>query len=266
MILALSFIGLLGLIIGSFLNVLIIRGAAGERITGRSHCRSCFQKLSTVDLIPVFSFLFQKGRCRYCGTAFSKQYILVELATALSFVLVFNYLQNGYFNLIFFLQLAEFTSAVCAGIVVFVSDWRYKIIPNGAVLVIFLAGFLRTWQQSNFQFNSDFKYNAGSALVFMIILGLLWLLSQGAWMGLGDVKLIPATSVFLGFPASLTAFLFSFWLGGLYGIILLLSGKQKLKSQIPFGPFIIMASVIAYMYSPIFMSMSGLAQFITTSF
>lgn len=244
-----------GLIIGSFLNVVIMRSIGREKLTGRSHCDSCNKTLSWFELIPLFSFAYQKGRCRNCGAVLSVQYILVELGTAVSFSAVLAYLFA--YNLLlpdvssFFLVLTVCVM-VSAMIVVLVADIRYQIIPNGAVLILAIIGIGSVFLRSGHA-RADIAASVGFSLFFAVI----WYVSHGTAMGFGDVKLIFATSLLVGFPASLAAFLFAFWLGGLTGIILILTSLRGLKSKLAFGPFILAGTVLAFFFSDAFLAFSG---------
>lgn len=252
----LGFALLLGLIAGSFLNVVILRGAKKETLGGRSRCPSCNRPLSFRELVPVLSFLLQKGRCRQCGTALSRQYPLVELGTAAAFLAGAALFSGLWTILLIFI-------GISSAIVIFVSDLRFQLIPNGPVLILALLGITAvSWRVFNTSAASaDFQrvyYDLGSAAILAGIIGALWLYSQGKWMGLGDAKLIFPTSLILGFPASLSAFLFSFWLGGIAGVLLLAFGQKTLKSRIPFGPFILAGSILAYFFSSKFLAGTGL--------
>ena len=241
----------LGLVIGSFLNVVIRRGARGENFRGRSHCESCGITLSVTELIPVLSFLIQKGRCRYCHAAFSWQYLLVELGTAFSYAMsAWIFLPNLPLDKHFFLLATGLFFGIGAAIVIFVSDIRSQIIPNGAVLTLLILGLFRPiyvmFQTESGTIVPDSVWNIGTALVIALFLALLWFFSKGRWMGFGDVKLILATSLILGYPSSVAALLFAFWLGGIIGVILIISRVKTLKEHIPFGPFILVGTVLAY--------------------
>lgn len=258
--LAVSWLFVLGLIIGSFLNVVIIRSAAREKLTGRSHCRNCKAKLAVRELIPLISFCVQKGRCRTCGTVLASQYFWVELACGLFFAGIFYILSTFYKPwttaqfwgwLIFWLVLAS------ASIVVFTTDLRFKIIPNGAVLILLILGITVSAFRSK-SFLGSFSDWLAAVIIAMFFV-VLWLFSKGKWMGLGDAKLVLATSLLVGYPLSVVSFLFSFWLGGIIGVgIIFLSGRQQMKSLIPFGPFILAGSGLAYFFGNSFLSWSGL--------
>lgn len=258
---------ILGACVGSLLNVIILRGREGEKITGRSHCLNCQTKLSAKELIPILSFLFQKGRCLHCGAVLLVQYPLVELGTGAAFALSFAALA-GNTPWLWILDDWKFISAliiswfvISASVVILVSDLRFKIIPNGAVLAIFLGGLARVfWQTSsgNFRPWPDIL----TILILTLFLWLIWFISKGKWMGLGDVKLIFAISLLVGYPNSITAFLFSFWSGGLAGALLLLSQKKKWRQQIPFGPFILLGALLSQFWTKAFLDLTGLSIFL----
>ncbi len=248
---------LFGFSVGSFLNVLIIRGERGESFRGRSYCESCKTVLSAKELIPVLSFIIQKGRCRNCGAALSWQYPIIELGTAIFYGFAAWYvLPSLNFDVRSLLLLIAVFSGIGATIVILVSDFRFEIIPNGAVIVLLLIGFA----------SIAIRYASGeviyrdvvTAIAFSAFFSLLWLISRGQWMGLGDGKLIFPTSLILGYPASLLAFLLSFWAGGIVGIFLIIAGKRSPQNHMPFGPFILLGGAIAYFFSEKILYLAGL--------
>lgn len=271
MFLVLSFFFVSGLIIGSFLNVVILRGERGEGFGGRSRCMACGRMLGFFELIPVFSFLAQKGKCRGCKELISWQYPLVELATALAFAgsawyflpVLFN--EGGAISAPALLGFGLACAGIGAMLVILVSDLRFQIIPDGAVLILFVVAASRIFIQL-FQTASgiipDAVWNGiihdvVSALVIASFFFFLWFASGGRWMGFGDVKLIAATSLFLGYPAAIAGVLFAFWMGGTLGAILLLTGKKKWRSRIPFGPSILAGAVAAWQYADVFFGYTG---------
>lgn len=245
-----------GLAVGSFLNVVIMRGSAGRSLGGRSCCDACGKMLAVCELIPLVSFVMQKGRCRSCGAALSWQYPIVEAATAFVFFaiavwMVVQVRSEGYTpgSLgVFYFALFPIAAAL---IVLVVSDIRFQILPDGATAVLFLAGLARS------MLAGTLPYDAVSASIVAGFFGALWFFSRGRWMGFGDVKLAFAASFLIGFPASFAALLFSFWLGGLWGGALLLWRKKGLKSRIAFGPFIIAGAGLAALFWRQFFSLTG---------
>ncbi len=252
----------LGLAVGSFLNVIIIRGHKGETLQGRSHCVRCNKTLSWQELVPVASFLIQKMRCRHCKIKISWQYPLVELACAIAYVAGFWTLVSGspWMNAQP-LAFAGLAIGIPAVLVILVSDLRYQTIPDGATLILGMIGLGAVIVRSAAVPMGTIRvapYDLGVALLAAGILGGLWFFSAGRWMGFGDVKLIFATSLIVGFPAAIAAFLFAFWSGGIVGGFLLLAGKKHLHQQIPFGPFILLGGALAYFFSSLFLNQTGL--------
>jgi len=234
------FIFLLGLVIGSFLNCVIYRIEVNRSfINDRSICPKCKHVLAWRDLLPVLSFFLLKGRCRYCKQPISWQYPSVELLTAILFVWIFNY---------FALPLAIFNVVIaCLLVIVFIYDLKHFIIPDritfsaiGLVLIYDLA-LIVLQRLSQWQIISLVSAAAGAGMFFFLI----YAISRGKWMGFGDVKLALFMGLFLGFPNILLALLFAFGIGGIIGIILVFLKKKSLKSEVPFGPFLVMGTFIA---------------------
>lgn len=246
------FIFAFGLIVGSFLNVLIFRLNTGESVVrGRSRCFSCGRMLGVVDLIPVVSFLVQRGRCRSCGSKISAQYLLVELATGLVFLLVayrlwdFNaalvsaspylFLQGVFLIMIFSLLIA-----------IGAYDLRHMIIPNQFVYPFIVLSF--------FYSAISYKLLATSTLYPDILSGLaafgffagLWFVSKGRWMGFGDAKLALGIGFLLGPLLTPLAIVLAFWLGVLISVPIVLKQGGGLKTQVPFGPFLVLATVMSW--------------------
>ena len=145
--------------------------------------------------------------------------------------------------------------AIAALIVLIVSDIRFQILPDGAVIVLALAGLAASIARGSV------LYDLGAALVIALFFASLWFFSRGTWMGFGDAKLALATSLAVGFPASIAAFLFSFWLGGIVGTLLIATGRKDMQSRIPFGPFLIAGALAAFVWAPAFFAYTGLSQF-----
>ncbi len=236
----LIFIFIFGAIIGSFLNVVIKRYNTGESIIySDSRCLACGKKLSWSELIPICSFLMQKGRCRGCHSKISRQYPLVEFLTGLLFLSIFLKFFPDIDLMIFYWIVASLL------IIISVYDFYHQIIPDKIVyLLIFLA--LGYWF---FVGNAAFiGFLAG--LSFFLFFFLLWLVSRGRWMGFGDSKIALAGGWVLGLENGLIAMIFSFWIGAILGIFLLLFSKKNitLKSRIPFGPFLSLGIAIAFLF------------------
>ena len=230
---------LFGLCVGSFLNVVICRLKTKESIfIGRSHCPQCRTVLKWHDLIPVLSFLIQKGKCRYCNKKISWQYPLVEISTALLFLFVI--LNQQVKNLIdpsLTLRMTFYLIIISFLIIIFVYDLKHYIIPDKIIYpAIIVAGIF------------NFKFSILSALGASLFFLSLVLVSKGKWMGLGDVKLAFLMGLILGWPNILLALFLSFFSGAIVGVGLIILHKKGLKSEIPFGPFLSASTIFALLY------------------
>ena len=257
------FIFLFGLAVGSFLNCIIYRLEEGESfLRGRSFCPHCGHILSFGDLIPVLSFLILKGKCRYCSQKISLQYPLVELAT----VIIFLTLYYNFFTMVNLLQFIFLLAISCFLIIIFVYDLKHYIIPDKiiypAIAIALIYQLFRIWNLhplcgypvSNFaphffkSGGSNFRMLA-NPLLSAILAGLFFLIivliSRGKWMGVGDIKLAFLIGLILGFPKILVALFLAFLIGAIIGLGLVISGKKTLKSEVPFGPFLVSGTFIA---------------------
>ena len=249
---------LFGLVTGSFLNCLIYRLYTKKGfLFGRSFCPHCRHKLSWSDLIPVLSFLALKGKCRYCSKKISWQYPLVEIATGILFVLVVNYelgIRNyELFNLETLLASLLMILAFCFLIIIFVYDLKHYIIPDKiiypAIAIAFLYQLFRNLESGIW--NLDFRpllYPLLSALLASTFFLAIFLISRGKWLGFGDVKLVFFLGLLLGFPNILVALFLAFFIGAGVGILLIAFRKKTLKSEVPFGPFLVSGTFLALFF------------------
>jgi prepilin signal peptidase PulO-like enzyme (type II secretory pathway) len=262
----------LGIIIGSFLNEIILRYEKDEAITGRSHCPHCGTQLVWYELIPLFSYLFQLGRCRSCKKFLTMQYPLVEFATGALFVISFIVVVGpigSVVNISSFLALSLLMHLIIWSlfVVITVYDFRTKCIPD--VFSYSLAGiaFLHLFIQNGAVLMPSYWDLLAGPLLFLPFY-FLWKVSNGRWLGLGDGKLALGIGWFLGFSFGGTAILFAFWIGAVVsvGIIVVQRLFEKtilkmaeetltLKSEVPFGPFMVLGTLIVYVtHVNIFMS------------
>lgn len=254
------FIFIFGLLFGSFLNVVIFwlesadqeTGELGkqkkrENILGRSFCPSCKHQLNFLDLIPVLSWVILKGKCRYCKEKISVQYPLVELFTGLMFLTTFLYLGGEDFSAIGLTKLLLLLIVNCLLLIVFVYDLKHKIIPDRIILPSILLAFsyllFAVWG-GGLSFNS-FLLTLVSAIVAGGFFYALAAVSDGKWMGGGDIKLAFLMGLILGFPNILVGLFLGFILGSIFGVSLIAMRKAKLQSEIPFGPFLITGTWVA---------------------
>jgi prepilin signal peptidase PulO-like enzyme (type II secretory pathway) len=259
---------LFGVIIGSFLNVVILRHNTGKTVGGRSMCMSCKTILTAKNLVPVLSFLFQRGKCTHCSTKISWQYPLVELVTGILFALNFYMIYVQKTSVIEFITLFILSSTMIALLVaIFVYDLKHKIIPNAfsfplaglSILYILCTTFIFDlnvfWIPQGLQLSTLGMLNLCTGLIFYFGIYALWKFSNGKLIGLGDAKLLFTLGTVLGIVYGLSALFLSFWIGGVCAIFILL--KQRLskqskhitmKSEIAFGPFLIIAFLIVYFF------------------
>ena len=247
------FFFIFGLIVGSFLNVVIIRHNTSRSLGGRSGCMVCQKKLSWYELIPVFSFIFLKGRCKDCQTRISIQYPLVELTTGIIFSFLFIKFQTLFqinpqsFYLTFIFYALSFSLLL----VIAVYDLRHKIISDKLVLIFSVVTFLGLFLFSihGFQIHLPTLWQFLAGILIALPFALLWLISRGAWMGLGDAKLALGLGWLLGLIQGLSGLVLAFWTGALVGVVLLaFSKKYSMKTEIPFAPFLVLGAIIAFFF------------------
>lgn len=229
---------LFGLLLGSFYNVCIYRLPVGKSVViPRSTCGHCGHVLGGLDMIPVLSYFIFRGRCRYCGGKYSGRYALVELLTGLLFAM--SYWVYGYsLELVF----AFILSSICI-IVTFIDIDHHIILDRFSVFLILLA-------IPYHYFISDLSIKM-ILLGFAVGFGLLFIISVVGTMGGGDIKIMGGFGLLLGFPNILLAIYLSFIIGGLVFTPVLLKSKitkQAYKSQVPFGPFLCVGALIAFMF------------------
>ncbi|MBI5448721.1 prepilin peptidase [Candidatus Gottesmanbacteria bacterium] len=231
--------GLFGLCIGSFLNVLIDRLPKGQSVVyGRSHCDHCKKTLRWYELIPIVSFVIQLARCRRCHKKLSLQYPAIELLTGVGFALLFFYFADS------ITKLSAYVLIFCSLIVIFFADLKYQIIPDSMVVVgIIGVGLLGS--VFDVRHAQVFWISAFGASVFFL---LLWLLTGGRGMGLGDVKLVFLLGLLLGYPGIVVALYAAFLTGAGVGVILMKARHKTWKSRVAFGPFLILGTVITILW------------------
>lgn len=249
---------ILGSIIGSFLNVVILRYNTGRMVTGRSGCLSCGKKLSWHELIPIVSFLALRGKCRGCKTPLSVQYPLVECITGVLFLMV-GLRVIGEATLLaskVALELGMLFTIISLLVVIFVYDLRHKIIPDGFAYSFAILGLGYTILTTPFVIPIALIVSRlTSALLLALPFYAMWYFSKGRAIGLGDAKLALGIGTLFGTSLGFTAVVLGFWVGA--GVSLLrmaiqyvqhTSGRGKLtmKSEIAFGPFLIIGIALVF--------------------
>ena len=229
-----------GCLIGSFLNVCIYRLPKHESIVhGSSHCPSCLSKIKPYDLIPVLSYIFLGARCRSCGTKISMRYPFIELLTGISFLGVFSVFGFTAKSLVCF----AFTAIL---IIIAMIDFDTMEIFDRFHFLILLLAILYIAQDVNHILDHMI-----GGLVISIPLFIVAYLTQG--VGGGDVKLMGVGGFFLGVIPVFVGTMIGIFIGGIYGVYLLLAEKKNGKSMIPFGPFLCIGMYIGLLFgNPIF--------------
>lgn len=278
-----GFLGfLLGSVLGSLCLVLADRSLTKQSFWGRSYCPHCKKNLRWYDLFPIISFIFLQGRCRYCQKSIKIEYLVVELVLGLLIGYLFY---QSFYNfqpilnykfLIFLLELSYKIFFICILVVLFLTDLKKMLIPDRISLsaiwvslaymvgtTIYKVGYLYYYLgQSTVgklllpPHSPYFQRHAleiaqpllGSILSGLGIAGfftLLIMITRGKGMGGGDVKLGGLIGLALSFPLSLVALLLSFLTGAIWSIFLIIAGKKHFGQSIPFGPFLVLGSLIS---------------------
>jgi len=281
-LLALFFIS--GLVVGSFLNVVIYRLENKKRKTlgGRSFCPKCEAKIAWYDNMPVISWVFLNGKCRSCDKKISIQYPLVELGTGLIFSAIgWFFLDSGQArmtemgaSMTHFLSvipaLNQSSAQASAGIqpfagvlnllfwlffaacliIIFVYDFKHQIIPDEVIYPALVGALLFAGIQAltgkDLNFLTDHLLAGLAAGSFFYFLAVV---SKGKWMGGGDIKLVTFMGLALGLQGVLVALYISFVLGALVGVFALLSKQKKLGSKIAFGPFLVIGTFASLFFA-----------------
>ena len=229
------FIFVFGLIMGSFLGVIIDRLPRGESIAkGRSRCEYCDRNLSATELIPILSYVMQKGKCKNCQTKLSLRYPLLEILTGIAYLL--SYLKFGLtLKLVFALS---FTSIL---IIITFIDIDTMMIHDRFHVLIILLGILEA---------IIYKKNILNLVIaaFIISLPLYVVAVVTGGMGGGDIKLMFASGLFLGIKRIIVSFVIASIVGGVYAIYTLIAKNHNRKDAIPFGPFLCIGLFISMLY------------------
>ncbi len=258
---------LFGTALGSFVTVIANRFNTGlPFFRGRSFCFSCNTKLQKKDLVPLFSFLFLKGRCRYCKSKIPRETLIIEILMGILSVL--SALKSGFsvfdFSLLSIINYLLLTFIFATILLIAVYDIKHFIIPDSFLFTLFLFSLFYI-SLSNFIIQTNIINNIYSLIPFFIssiILTLPFLLifviSKGRWLGFGDIKYILVLGFLLGFSQGLSAVILAFWIGAAFSLIILslkyfrlhinlplLRNNFTIKSEIPFGPFLSIGIIIS---------------------
>jgi prepilin signal peptidase PulO-like enzyme (type II secretory pathway) len=237
---------LAGLVMGSFINSFVWRAYEDKKFFfQKSCCIHCGEKLLWYENIPLFSFLFLKGKCRNCQKRIPIHYFLVEIGVALVFLLRFHsYILSDQISFwliyrdVFFILILS---------VIFIYDFLYKLVY---VPVVWLGFFLAIFFNYKIFFGAPhvgLKYLAGIVVGF-VFFGFQWIISSHKWIGVGDIYMGVLMGMWLGFEAILLALLLAYVGAAVYGLFQILFKKKKWNSEIPLASFLSLATFVVYYY------------------
>jgi len=237
----------IGICLGSFANVCIYRLPKNKQIiTGRSFCPKCKKTIKWFDNIPLISFLLLNGKCRKCHKPISLKYFIIELITGIGFLLIYlnfnNYLTIIFLSVLFLLYL-----------IIFFIDLKHFIIPDGLNFGIMALAIFKNFLLN---FNTSFIHDINQSIIggilgylsIWIIIYLYRVIKKIEAMGLGDAKLMTGIGLLFGWQSIPFVLFISAALGLIFVIPFLINKKKNLRSKIPFGPFIITACFIYFLY------------------
>lgn len=218
-----------GAALGSFINVVVLRGIKGTPLSGRSACPHCGNELSWQELIPIISFIFQRGRCRTCGAPISVQYPIIELVAGLGAMALFPNIPA----ILFFLLL----------LTLFIIDMRTLLLPDFFIVFLSVLAVL---------------FGAGSYQGMLIGAGFLlflWAVTSGQGIGFGDVKLLIPLGLWFGVAGTITLLAIAFIAGALVGSYLLTTKQATRRTAIPFGPYLTGAAMLLLVFPQIIVTL-----------
>jgi prepilin signal peptidase PulO-like enzyme (type II secretory pathway) len=246
----------LGLIFGSFANVVVDRGETEENLSGRSRCDKCKKKLGWYDNIPLLSYLLLRGKCRQCQKKISWQYPAVELLFGLGFVFI-SWRTNFILGFLDKAEVIDTTFYLVIGFVlltILVWDLKHMIIPDGLVVGgLVLAGIYFGYQYLISPYflmsiNTDLTRNILGGILTSGFFYLMFRFSNGRWIGGGDVKLGALVGFLVGWKMIYFLLMIAYILGAIPAIYLLITKKATVKTRIPFGPFLVIAVLVTMLF------------------
>lgn len=231
-------VGILGLCVGSFLNVCIYRLPRGQSIMSPpSRCPQCGRTLRWFDNIPVVSWLALRGRCGQCGARISMQYPVIEIVTALVWLLIAWMTPPGWL-------LASRLVLGTALIVLFMIDLEHQLLPNAITLPGIVIGFAFSFVTSPGPVASLIGILVGGGILYAIAAGYYWLRKEEG-MGMGDVKMLAMVGAFLGWRAVLLTLVMSSFAGAVLGVIIMAWQRGDMRYALPFGTFLAIGTLVA---------------------
>jgi len=254
---------LFGASIGSFACVVVARHQISSPWSGRSKCMACNKSLASYELIPIFSFLFLKGRCGKCKVKIDREYFWTEIVAGILAILTYYFFLKDYFELLFseiswglmitgILFAIFYTFLLALFLIIILYDLKHKIVPLLFSICIIIIGVAFAVFRAVFEINNLYNFHTiiywldiFSGFLVALPFFLFFIFSKGKAVGGGDILLYFGIGSLAGFTYGVSIFLISIWLGAIVALILILSDKNYTrKSQIPFAPFILIATIL----------------------
>lgn len=244
--LTLSFI--FGAVIGSFLNVVSLRFNTGMTLGGRSKCLSCGETLTWKELIPIASFMAQKGACKKCKSRISWQYPLVEFAAGVLFVLIL--ILYPPVSALAAVSTVIYLVTACLLLVITAYDIKHKIIPDRFVYAFAAIALVGLFVGGSSWLHAPSYAALVAGPLLALPFALIWLFSKGTWMGLGDAKLTLGIGWLLGISAGVNALILAFWIAAVVSVIWMFATYRRFKgkTEIPFGPYLILGMYLVLIF------------------
>ena len=236
------FILLFGLAWGSFLNVVIFRLPLGmSLLSPPSSCPQCKKRIKFYDNIPVFSYIFLRGKCRFCGTKIPVSYVLVEILTPLSFLLIY---QKHSLSLFFFTACLFASAMIVLGFI----DFYHQILPDeitlpGLVLALIYAPF-----RSDLNLTQALIGAIVGAGFLLFVYGAYYLLRKKEGLGMGDVTMMLLIGAYLGWQLTFFTLILASFVGAIIGVLFIFFRKKDLQYSLPFGTFLAPAAYFAMLW------------------
>lgn len=252
---------LLGLVVGanfgSFTAAISYRSINKKSFGGRSQCPNCKIKLQFLDLLPIISYLYLHGKCRYCQKPIARSYLVVEVVMAVLVAILFiqflpplnDLLYPSYHTYFSLGDILFKLFIICVLVILFIIDLKSGLLPDRITYpaIIFSATYLVTFSiiQSAW---TPFIWSFLSGIIAAGFFAILIILTRGRGMGWGDVKYVLFLGIALGFPYIVAAIFLAFLLGAIVAIFLLISGKKRFGQTIPFGPFLSIGALLVLLW------------------
>jgi prepilin signal peptidase PulO-like enzyme (type II secretory pathway) len=261
MVMIYIFLTVLGLALGSFINAFVwrlykqsrVKGSKKKQeysiIQGRSMCPNCKHVLSAGDLVPVFSWVWLRGRCRYCKKPISAQYPAIEVLAALLIVLGYFYWPFDLIRISDYFIFGVGTILVVLGLSMSIIDTKWQILPTKLVYLMGLAAGFYVLLTSFSKTDSGVLID--SLIGAVVLFGSFWVLYQvsgGKWIGGGDVRLLFVIGLLLGWQKGLLAVVVASYLATIVVVVLIALRRYKKKMRIPFGPFLLLATYGIFLF------------------